>query len=172
MGVGWGGVGWGGWALDSSRQCCTKCHARATCFPCPPCFLQHLSDWTLQDLQSFCFPHFFTLICLAGLCRISQLSILHFFSIYCVSSQPKLLPKFVCGIPPAKPSSPSLMPFNKSEWWWLVGLGLGMGMGMGDGDGWVGGWVGGHWTLLDNNAPNALPGPLFSMATILFATSG
>ena len=64
------------------------------------------------------------------------------------------------------------MPFNKSEWWWLVGLGLGMGMGMGDGDGWVGGWVGGHWTLLDNNAPNALPGPLFSMATILFATSG
>ena len=50
-----------------------------------------------------------------------------------------------------------------------------VGLGDGDGDGgwgWVGGWAGGHWTLLDNNAPNALPGPLFSMATILFATSG
>ena len=62
------------------------------------------------------------------------------------------------------------MPFNKSEWWWLVGWvgdgGWGMGgWGMGDG---VGGWVGGHWTLLDNNVPNALPGPLFSMDTILF----
>ena len=41
--------------------------------------------------------------------------------------------------------------------------------GMGDG---VGGWVGGHWTLLDNNVPNALPGPLFSMDTILFAKPG
>ena len=51
----------------------------------------------------------------------------------------------------------------------MVGwVGDGEGMGMGDGDGWVGGWVGGHWTLLDNNVPNALPGPLVYMDTILF----
>ena len=52
------------------------------------------------------------------------------------------------------------MPFNKSEWWWwLVGW-AGMGMGMGDGDG-MGGWVGGHWTLVDNSVSNGMPGPLF-----------
>ena len=41
-----------------------------------------------------------------------------------------------------------------------VGLGMGMGMGDGGGVGWGG--VGGHWTLLDNVVPNAMPGLLVS----------
>ena len=45
----------------------------------------------------------------------------------------------------------------------------------GDGDGgmgvgWVGGWVGGHWTLLYKSVPHAMQGYLFSMSTIHFAT--
>ena len=43
------------------------------------------------------------------------------------------------------------MPFNKSEWWWMDGMGWGWGWGWGMGmGGWVGGWAVdyGHTTLL------------------------
>ena len=42
----------------------------------------------------------------------------------------------------------------------MVGLGWGWGWGWGMGVGWVGGWVGGHWTLLYKSVPNAMPGLL------------
>ena len=107
------------------------------------------SGWVLQDLPTF----FFSLLNpVVGFCRICQLSFSH-FSICSVSSKPVNTKPAKIASPVClwdfspEPSSPSLMPFNKSEWWWwLVGwAGMGMGMGMGDGGG-VGGWVGG-WAL-------------------------
>ena len=40
-------------------------------------------------------------------------------------------------------------------------MGWGWGWGWGMGMGWVGGWVGGHWTLVDNSVSNGMPGLLF-----------
>ena len=93
---------------------------------------------------------YFTLIWVTKFCRIVQLSIFHCSqpTVY----QPAKIASPVCFWDfSTEPSSPSLMPFNKSEWWWLVGLGMGRGWGGGMGmGGWVGGWAVdyGHTTLL------------------------
>ena len=120
---------------------------QAHCFPWQPYFFCNIWGTESCRICQLSVPEiYFTLIWVTKLCRIVQLSIFH-----CSQStvyQPAKIASPVCfwDFSP-EPSSPSLMPFNKSEWWWwLVGwAGMGMGMGMGDGGG-VGGWVGG-WAL-------------------------
>ena len=54
----------------------------------------------------------------------------------------------------------------------MVGLGWGWGWGWGMGMGWVGGWVGGHWTLVDNSVSNGMPGLLFCHCSHTFPNFG
>ena len=74
------------------RQFCTKCHASATCCPCPPYICNIQVEW----LDYAGFANFLFLTSQSAVSLANQST----------PSQPKLLPQFVYGISPQNPPHP------------------------------------------------------------------
>ena len=74
------------------RQFCIKCHASATCCPCPPYICNIQVEW----LDYAGFANFLFLTSQSAVSLANQST----------PSQPKLLPQFVYGISPQNPPHP------------------------------------------------------------------